>query len=91
MAGRSVRTLGKWRERAICLNRGVSFFPERNLSLAAKAKAVCAMCPVRAECLDEAIANKERFGIWGGMDQEERRKEARRRRQEAAKAKETSA
>jgi WhiB family redox-sensing transcriptional regulator len=56
------------------------FFPERSQVEAAKAKAICANCPVKQQCLDEAIRNCERFGIWGGMDQEERRKEARRRR-----------
>lgn len=37
-----------------------------------EAKAVCAACPVRAECLNSAIARKEEFGVWGGLDPSER-------------------
>lgn len=37
------------------------------------AKAVCADCPLIAECLEYAIANDERFGVWGGMSERERR------------------
>ncbi len=50
---------------------------------ATEAKAICAGCPVRAECLDFALEGSERFGIWGGMTEKERRVEARRRRQAA--------
>ena len=39
----------------------------------AKAKSICGTCPVRAECLDEAMRSSERFGIWGGMTERERR------------------
>ena len=38
-----------------------------------RAKAVCASCPVRVECLEHAIAVDERYGIWGGLTQDERR------------------
>jgi len=47
------------------------------------AKAICAGCPVCSECLDFALAGSERFGVWGGMTEKERRVEARRRRQAA--------
>lgn len=47
---------------------------------AGAAKAVCARCPVREECLDYALANSERFGIWGGLTQMERRAVKRGRR-----------
>lgn len=40
----------------------------------AKAKAVCALCPVREECLDYAIKADHRNGIWGGLTYNERRK-----------------
>ncbi|WP_106538505.1 WhiB family transcriptional regulator [Haloactinopolyspora alba] len=43
-----------------------------------RAKAICATCPVRARCLDEALARDEQFGVWGGKDARERR-ELRRR------------
>jgi len=81
MAGRKRKTMGAWRDDAACKGKnGRFFYPERSQVNAAKGKAICNSCPVREECLDEAIANGERFGIWGGMDQEERRREAQRRR-----------
>lgn len=44
-----------------------------------KAKAICGGCPVRAQCLDWALANLERDGIWGGLSPWERRELQRRR------------
>ena len=41
---------------------------------AAKAKAICARCTVRLECLQEAMDNKIDHGIWGGLSVKERRK-----------------
>lgn len=83
MARRKAKILGDWRDDAICIGRkDIDFFPERSHVEAAKAKAVCRECPVKEECLDEAIYNKEKFGVWGAMDTQERRKEARRRREE---------
>ena len=40
---------------------------------AAEAKAICARCPVIAECLAYALEQREDFGIWGGKDERERR------------------
>lgn len=37
------------------------------------AKAVCAQCDVRQQCLDYALRNKEEFGTWGGQSEDERR------------------
>jgi WhiB family transcriptional regulator, redox-sensing transcriptional regulator len=45
----------------------------------AKAVVVCALCPVRAPCLDYALENSIRHGIWGGLNEEERARERRRR------------
>ena len=39
----------------------------------ARAKAVCALCPVRVDCLAHAFEHDERFGIWGGLTGRERR------------------
>lgn len=50
-----------------------SFFPEKGGSTR-EAKATCAKCLVQAECLDYALDNDERFGIWGGMSERDRRK-----------------
>jgi WhiB family redox-sensing transcriptional regulator len=63
-----------WQTRANCM--GVDpelFFPERGTSTR-DAKEVCRGCVVRLECLDYAIANSEKFGIWGGMSERERRR-----------------
>jgi WhiB family redox-sensing transcriptional regulator len=49
------------------------FFPERGDSTY-EAKKVCRGCAVRQECLDYALANGEKFGIWGGMSERERRR-----------------
>jgi WhiB family redox-sensing transcriptional regulator len=38
-----------------------------------RAKAVCQTCEVRGECLEEALKHDERFGIWGGLTERERR------------------
>lgn len=38
------------------------------------AKAICARCPVRLDCLTFALAHGERFGVWGGLSERERRK-----------------
>lgn len=50
-----------------------AFFPDKGESTRA-AKDVCRGCPVAAECLDYALANNERFGVWGGLSERERRR-----------------
>lgn len=63
-----------WQSRANCM--GVDpdlFFPERGSSTR-EAKEVCRGCVVRVDCLEFAIANGEKFGIWGGMSERERRR-----------------
>ena len=65
------------------------FFPERGSSTV-KAKAICNECPVQEECLEFAVVRKERFGIWGGKSERERRAIRRERRlAEEKKAKKT--
>jgi len=49
------------------------WFPERGESCK-EAKAVCAGCVVRAECLEHALARPEKFGVWGGKSERERRR-----------------
>jgi len=44
-----------------------------------RAKAVCLSCPVRAECLADALDNRVEFGVWGGMTERERRAVLKRR------------
>jgi WhiB family redox-sensing transcriptional regulator len=63
-----------WMERGACRDRpDITFFPERGQS-GAPAKAVCAECPVRRDCLDYAVTHGERHGIWGGTSERERRR-----------------
>ena len=63
-----------WAEDAKCLQADPdTFFPEKGGSTR-EAKRICAQCPVRAECLEYALDNDERFGIWGGLSERERRK-----------------
>ena len=58
------------------------FFPERGSSTV-KAKAICNSCPVINECLEFAVERKERFGIWGGKSERERRAIRKERRLQA--------
>jgi WhiB family transcriptional regulator, redox-sensing transcriptional regulator len=63
-----------WQERALCAQTDPeAFFPEKGGSTR-EAKKVCLACDVRGECLEYALANDERFGIWGGLSERERRK-----------------
>jgi WhiB family redox-sensing transcriptional regulator len=66
------------------------FFPASD-SEAGAAKAVCAECPVRDQCLEWAIATRQEEGIWGGMTDGERRRLRRRRRDAARRAAAASA
>ncbi|GGM66472.1 hypothetical protein GCM10012275_41250 [Longimycelium tulufanense] len=67
-----------WQERALCAQTDPeAFFPEKGGSTR-EAKRICAGCEVRAECLEYALAHDERFGIWGGLSERERRKLKRR-------------
>jgi WhiB family transcriptional regulator, redox-sensing transcriptional regulator len=68
-----------WQLFANCL--GVDpdlFFPERGASTK-EAKGVCQGCVVREDCLEYALANGEKFGIWGGLSERERRRIRRQR------------
>jgi WhiB family transcriptional regulator, redox-sensing transcriptional regulator len=72
-AGEDEGALG-WQERALCAQTDPeAFFPEKGGSTR-EAKRVCLGCDVRAECLDYALAHDERFGIWGGLSERERRR-----------------
>jgi WhiB family redox-sensing transcriptional regulator len=63
-----------WQDRAICAQTDPdAFFPEKGGSTR-DAKKVCRGCEVRAECLDYALEHDERFGIWGGLSERERRR-----------------
>lgn len=63
-----------WQGDALCAQTDPeAFFPEKGGSTR-DAKRICSGCEVKAECLEFALANDERFGIWGGLSERERRK-----------------
>ena len=63
-----------WHERALCAQTDQeAFFPEKGGSTR-EAKRVCSSCEVKVECLEYALENDERFGIWGGLSERERRR-----------------
>lgn len=69
---------GDWLHRGACV--GIDdpdlFFPVGENAPPAKeieaAKSVCRSCPVRSECLSWALATHQRYGVWGGMSEQER-------------------
>lgn len=76
ISGESVEL--SWQERALCAQTDPeAFFPEKGGSTR-EAKRVCLSCDVRSECLEYALAHDERFGIWGGLSERERRRLKRR-------------
>jgi WhiB family redox-sensing transcriptional regulator len=80
-----------WRMRSACLNADPDlFFPISATSAAApqvaRAKTICAGCPVRSACLGFAMAHRDLMGIWGGTTDEERRKTRRSKARSVARA-----
>ena len=83
MRGKLIEALAvgelSWQDYANCRGADADlFFPERGASTR-KAKAICNACDVKGECLDFAIVQGEKFGIWGGMSERERRRVRRQR------------
>lgn len=73
------RVIVDWRHRAACRDEDPElFFPVSEVGpgaeQVAQAKAVCARCPVRAECLEYALENGLDHGIFGGLTEQERRR-----------------
>jgi len=63
-----------WQSNALCAQTDPeAFFPEKGGSTR-EAKRVCAKCDVRQACLEYALDHDERFGIWGGMSERDRRR-----------------
>lgn len=71
-----------WRQRSACAGpQRVYFFPpsqverkDERLAREDRAKTICAMCPVRTPCLEWALSTREPEGIWGGLDEAERKR-----------------
>lgn len=69
---------GEWRAKATCANSDTEkFFPHRDgvdaAMIVAQAQLCCAVCTVRKECLEFALTNKLKYGIWGGVTPRNRR------------------
>ena len=63
-----------WQVDANCIGEDPDlFFPDRGASTR-KAKELCNSCVVQEHCLEYSIVNNEKFGIWGGLSERERRK-----------------
>ena len=73
-----------WRERGRCKGADPAvFYPEDDEDEGLEAKAICATCVVREACLEHAITAREKQGVWGGLDERERRRLVRQRRKTA--------
>ena len=63
-----------WTEQALCAQVDPElFFPDRGGSVR-EAKSICAVCPVRQECLADALQTRDKFGVRGGLSERERRR-----------------
>lgn len=90
-----------WHHEAKCLGAETKlpglFYPDQSNLETARAKAVCngddgyPACPVREDCLEQALAYPERYGVWGGTSERERRRILRSRKIRARKKKELEA
>jgi WhiB family redox-sensing transcriptional regulator len=69
-----------WSAKAACKGLDPSIFYPPTDEEADEAKAVCAACPVQAECLEHALELREKNGVWGGATERERLRIIRRRR-----------
>ena len=69
-----------WLARRACRPDDLDLFFATRSRKVRRAKAICADCPVRQDCLDHAIADPSTRGVWGGLTEPERRHERRRRR-----------
>lgn len=82
MAGESRRLLATddkpWAEDSLCGQVDGDLWFTEDLAERRAAKAICHVCPVREECLAYAVETNQRYGIWGGLSQHQRRKFRRR-------------
>jgi WhiB family redox-sensing transcriptional regulator len=76
---------GEWAAQAACLGMDPTlFFPTRgDMDTLRAARAVCRACPVRVDCLEWALSNREFQGVFGGTSERERRRIVRARRRAA--------
>ena len=83
-----------WQYRALCRGEDAEMFfapnyfekKEEKDAREARAKSICVRCPVRVECLEYALRNREPHGIWGGLNEAERKALIRERERTARRA-----
>ena len=63
-----------WETQARCHQYDPEIFFDPRTRSERKAKAICAKCPVRVECLALALQSRAQFGVWGGLTEDERRR-----------------
>jgi WhiB family transcriptional regulator, redox-sensing transcriptional regulator len=73
LPGLAAALIGSWAVRASCAQTDPEIFFPPHGDPATEARQICACCPVRDDCLAYALDAAERFGIWGGLDPDERR------------------
>ena len=73
-----------WEDDALCAQTDPEAFHPRPGGTSRPAKKVCDRCSVRPECLEYAISTEQRFGVWGGVSQQELRRLVQARHGEAA-------
>ena len=91
--GHTPRPDWSWQDDAHCRGEDLVLFfgpdgeqrAEREIR-EAKAKRICGRCPVRSECLDYAVSRPEKYGLYGGLNEDERANERRRRMRSARAA-----
>jgi WhiB family redox-sensing transcriptional regulator len=69
-----------WTRQALCAQTDPDIFFSDSAGQIEQAKELCGQCPVQQECLAYSLQTQEAFGVWGGLDRDERRRLLRRSR-----------
>lgn len=73
-----------WQRHGLCVGLDPNIFYPPDQVGSDAAKTICAGCPVRAVCLEYALETREKYGVWGGCSERERRRIAKARRDNRA-------
>jgi WhiB family redox-sensing transcriptional regulator len=68
-----------WRSYSLCDEATQHLFFSPNTEDIDRAKSICSSCPVKSQCLESALVGPPNAGIWGGYDEDERKRIKRRR------------
>lgn len=74
--------IGAWKDDAACNGIDPDLFFSSDDKAQRRALELCKACPVREECLRWAVEHREMYGIWGGMEESDRRSLIRERRRQ---------